>query len=686
MKVKNKFKPDYTIDSSNIDLIGTNGYSEKVINYAKQLKATHQGYADSYYLEQARVHFETINAAFKNAHNKKLSSKLDIQDSKWSRFTYDEIIEMHENGYTVPKEVLDWAYTMHESDITTYEIIPDEADAFDNVLRSNTNSDSGPEKLQENTRKYIVMAQKTNNELIKDYDNFKIISDRANDIKNEKENSYQKEIQQLNSKIQKWKSLNDKNKQNNLSEEEKTEFEELSENLKQSSYDIKEMQNEYKELNEFLNSYEKLSQKTQAALDISKETFELTKNLSEIDTSLNRQRVYNRKAIQSDNTPSSAIPDIAIQAANDLQNTANEINISINDSKTQLTANFAQNYNSALDENINNFQTENLNGIQDENNKNEQKETNVELNNETPQINDENKNLINSTKQKENDDKNNPLKSENSKNTNANIFAQLQRIRTDYEQNSILQILENVQTQQQSQEADITKASNQSQTIAENPAIQAKSALNELSIINNEIQDNSNIINSSKNDLTKIQTEEENNTTIENNTNKVAAPSEETRISQKIENARITNNKKEEHLEDTSDQIHTESKKQENANILEENPEITEDEIQIQVKTDEKQNTEKTTQETNEDIINEKETPVYVDSHDKNATDIPENITLDNIAYAASAAVNANITQSVSTSDKEEKRLTRFNNDSIIESKKKRNRVSAVSGARGSTV
>ena len=60
---------------------------------------------------------------------------------------------------------------------------------------------------------------------------------------------------------------------------------------------------------------------------------------------------------------------------------------------------------------------------------------------------------------------------------------------------------------------------------------------------------------------------------------------------------------------------------------------------------------------------------------------IPDEATLE-----SSAAVNANITKNVSTSEKEDRKLTRFNNDSIIESKKKKKKVTAVSSARGGNV
>lgn len=53
---------------------------------------------------------------------------------------------------------------------------------------------------------------------------------------------------------------------------------------------------------------------------------------------------------------------------------------------------------------------------------------------------------------------------------------------------------------------------------------------------------------------------------------------------------------------------------------------------------------------------------------------------------AAAVTTNANITEKTTNSDKEDKKLTRFNNDSVIETKRKRNRVNAISSARGGTV
>ena len=70
------------------------------------------------------------------------------------------------------------------------------------------------------------------------------------------------------------------------------------------------------------------------------------------------------------------------------------------------------------------------------------------------------------------------------------------------------------------------------------------------------------------------------------------------------------------------------------------------------------------------------EVPAVVNEEDDETSE-------DTNILAASASTNANVNATTITDDKADRKLSRFNMDSIIESKKKKKKVLAVSAAKG---
>lgn len=51
-----------------------------------------------------------------------------VLDPQWSQYSYEEILQMEDNGVLIPKEILEIAHSLQEEDATTYEIEMNEAE------------------------------------------------------------------------------------------------------------------------------------------------------------------------------------------------------------------------------------------------------------------------------------------------------------------------------------------------------------------------------------------------------------------------------------------------------------------------------------------------------------------------------------------------------------------------------
>lgn len=87
-----------------------------------------------------------------------------VQDPNWQGYSYEEIIQMENNGVKIPQEVLLWAHAQQESDIVSYEIIESEALNDNNTSTGEISNSSDINTLLKNAQIYTVKstsAQKT---------------------------------------------------------------------------------------------------------------------------------------------------------------------------------------------------------------------------------------------------------------------------------------------------------------------------------------------------------------------------------------------------------------------------------------------------------------------------------------------------------------------------------------------
>ena len=84
----------------------------------------------------------------------------DPELAKWAKFTYEEILQMESTGVLIPKEILAWAHTMQDSDVTAYEI-NDDPNATEETEETGTNSSNS--ELKELQKKAQTMSNKSEN-------------------------------------------------------------------------------------------------------------------------------------------------------------------------------------------------------------------------------------------------------------------------------------------------------------------------------------------------------------------------------------------------------------------------------------------------------------------------------------------------------------------------------------------
>ncbi len=345
MKVTRK-EPNFTTTGTNnstagvtIDAKLTAGYNDRIVNTAIQLKANYGNkYSDEYYLNAASSWYkEELGAAFKAAYSKN-TNKCPIKDSQWAGYSYEEIIQMENSGVKIPQDVLLWAHAQQESDVTAYEVISTTSANDDNSSTEELVGDFDLNSLQTKAKQSVMKAteaEKNTQSVTEEYNKNK---DRALEIKNENNNSYQKSMNEISNLTNEWKKLDKKAKSGQLSETEQSRYQELSKMLgNKSSSSLKEIEVNSKELDNLLSSMDLFETKATENETIADDAIQAGKDLSNLNKNYHEMQqthstsgvVYSNMGLLSDvlyGITGSSIEKIAIETGKDLTETSdNEI-------------------------------------------------------------------------------------------------------------------------------------------------------------------------------------------------------------------------------------------------------------------------------------------------------------------------------------------------------------------------
>ncbi len=365
-------------------------YNEKIVEKARQLKADNQdkysNLSDEYYLQYAQKLILTQYIKERTHFNNIQNIDYQITDPKWAGFSYEEIIEMENNGCVIPQEVLQWAHAQQEADVTNYIIISDNTASDDETSKEDNDINSLKKKVQQ----YVTQSENAIETSEKLFEEFNLKTEKANQIKKEKEDTYKDQMSEISKLTKEWKELDEKNKSDSLNESEKKRYTELGKQLNGSNgTKMKEVKNTQTELDDFLDSIDGINNQVIQNTQISNDTTNAAKELSKLTRHFanfimphdKKESVVDNGLLSNSlqNVKGDEIAITALKTVENLDETTNTINDTISDGANVELAEFSNNYSdlaSKTEENTKNTMGDDYDKASEDDDK-DQKENNA---------------------------------------------------------------------------------------------------------------------------------------------------------------------------------------------------------------------------------------------------------------------------------------------------------------------
>lgn len=331
-------------------------YPQKTIENACRLKAKYGNkYSDEYYLNySSRDSYIRMVENFSES-KRTNAAMCAIQDPNWQGYSYEEIIQMENNGVKIPQEVLLWAHAQQESDIVSYEVIESEALNDDNTSTGEISNSSDINALLKNAQIYTVKSTSDQKTAEEDAEKYSELSTQAKKIQSENKNTYKDELEKISKLTKEWKQLDTKNKNGTLNSSEKNRYNELSKtiNSENNNNNKKEVAFNEKELDELLSSMSGLSEKTTENIKIADETIQASEALSnKIKTYNTSQQTHNSNGVLDEGsfanpitgTNAFSIESVSMEAGKNLENQSNETDTILTEDSNLEVKEFAKEY------------------------------------------------------------------------------------------------------------------------------------------------------------------------------------------------------------------------------------------------------------------------------------------------------------------------------------------------------
>lgn len=331
-------------------------YSQKTIENACRLKAKYgDKYSDEYYLNySSRDSYIRMVENFSES-KRTNAAMCAVQDPNWQGYSYEEIIQMENNGVKIPQEVLLWAHAQQESDIVSYEVIESEALNDDNTSTGEISNSSDINALLKNAQIYTVKSTSAQKTAEEDAEKYSELSTQAKKIQSENKNTYKDELDKITKLTKEWKQLDTKNKNGTLNSSEKNRYNELSKtiNSENNNNNKKEVAFNEKELDELLSSMSGLSEKTTENIKIADETIQASEALSnKIKTYNTSQQTHNSNGVLDEGsfanpitgTNAFSIESVSMEAGKNLENQSNETDAILTEDSNLEVKEFAKEY------------------------------------------------------------------------------------------------------------------------------------------------------------------------------------------------------------------------------------------------------------------------------------------------------------------------------------------------------
>ncbi|MBO5386135.1 hypothetical protein J6A64_07455, partial [bacterium] len=333
-------------------------YSEDAIVKAKQLKAKHGAkFSDEYYLNMGKsLVLQELIGANREIHNNRLAG-CPIKDMEWAAYSYEEILAMETEGYKIPEDVLQWAHAQQEADVTDYVMVSDATAVEDNTTSSTGTTNNELDNLKKKAQQNITKSDKALEEAAKDIEKYNEIADKAKKIKEKKEDTYKDTMNEISSKTEEWKQLDEKKKSGKLTRTEERQYKNLSKQLNGSDGSLmKEIQIDHTDLDSFLETLDDLNVDIADNLTLAQDTIKAGKELGEYEKNYySAQLPQATTGIVIDGNGKSSDPlygvkssedisELAIEKGTELDVTSNDTLSEIKNSENTELAKFANEY------------------------------------------------------------------------------------------------------------------------------------------------------------------------------------------------------------------------------------------------------------------------------------------------------------------------------------------------------
>ncbi len=232
--------------------------------------------------DYAKLVIKQTNTAKYGTLYKGLQNNFSEENASWEQFSYVEILAMESNGVCVPAEVLTWAHSMQDSDVTAYEI-GDDAEVTNDL--EGTGEDSANSELQKMQKKTQTLSEKSataKNEASLKFNQFKEISKKAEKIQKEQETSKKDALKQIGDLTKEYEELQDKAKNGSeLTDVDKKRYVELGKMLNGKDGElITNVQTSSDELQDLINSMDGLNKDAIEGIDLGEDTVDMAEQLA----------------------------------------------------------------------------------------------------------------------------------------------------------------------------------------------------------------------------------------------------------------------------------------------------------------------------------------------------------------------------------------------------------------------
>ena len=207
--------------------------------------------------------------------------ELDPELAMWVGYTYEEILQMEAGGVLIPEEILAWAHSMQDNDVTSYEV--DESESAEVTVDESDDTDLA--KLEENAQKMGEKSRQANEQTNVKFAEFETISKKAEEVKREQEASQKdglKEIQELTDEYAEISERIKKGEQ--LDDKDKKRYQELNSLLNGKDGElVTDLQTSTAELEDLMNSMNTLDKDIDKNIKLGDDTIDAATKLAEYE-------------------------------------------------------------------------------------------------------------------------------------------------------------------------------------------------------------------------------------------------------------------------------------------------------------------------------------------------------------------------------------------------------------------